>query len=163
MLDAYPPGTVRCISVHVVTPVGRGQDEVYVDGKSSLDLFSDATTAAPEPASSERLDRYRCEGVPGKAQVKQANFLCAQRWVRLAKPQGTSGQAHRVLMDHLLKVSLCAGLWKESGERGDRSADGPKSSSSWGHSRQYLYCHLQFSVTVELHFVRWNMGISAYP
>lgn len=142
MLDAYPPDTMRWISVQVATPVSRGQDEVYVDGKSSLDLTSDATTAAPEPVSSERLDRYRCEGVPGRVQIEQANFLYPQRWVRLAKPQGTSGQAHRVLMEHLLKVSLCAGLWKKSGEQGDRSADGPKSSPSWGHSRQCLLLSL---------------------
>lgn len=36
--------------------------------------FADATTAAPEPASSERLGRSTYEGVPGRAEPRAGRF-----------------------------------------------------------------------------------------
>lgn len=131
--------------------------------RATSDVFSEATTAAPEPTSSERLDTYRCEGVPGRAQVDLASFLYPQRCVRLAKPQVTSGQAHRVLVEHLLKVPLCAGLWKESGDKGDRSADGPNSSPSWGHRRQYLLFSLVIRCDCLTTFCQMDYGHKCLP
>lgn len=89
-------------------------------GRAASHLVSEATTAAPEPASSERLDTYRCSGegaVPGRPQVELASVLHRRdSWARLARPWASSGRARRVPVERLLRVPVCAGLWRESGD-----------------------------------------------
>lgn len=50
-----------------------------------------------------------CEGGHRELSPEPASFLCPQSCVKLAERRATSGQPHRVLVEHPLKV-LCAGL-----------------------------------------------------